>query len=88
MIAGLAAPEVSLTASNDGQTFHEVIKLPDSSSPENTFAFPAERAKYFRVLFKRTPPAATSTTWISDLDPASLGIKMGDKPTTYEGCLN
>ena len=83
MIAGLAAPEVSLTASNDGQTFHEVIKLPDSSSPENTFAFPAKRAKYFRVLFKRTPPPPLPP-WISDLDPASLGIKMGDKPTTYE----
>ena len=83
MIAGLAAPEVSLEASNDGQAFHEVIKLPDSSSPQTTFSFPAEKAKYFRVIFKRTPPPQLPP-WMSSIDPASLGIKMGAAPTTYE----
>ncbi len=83
MIAGLAAPELSLAASSDGQSFHEVIKLPDSNSPQNTFAFPAEKAKYFRVLFKRTPPPQLAP-WMTEIDPTSLGIKMGDKPTTYE----
>jgi len=68
---------------DDGQDFRAVIKLPDGGAPEHTVSFPPATAKFFRVVFKPTP-APPLPPWASGLDPASLGIKVGPRPTDYE----
>ena len=83
LLAGISNPEKSLQASDDGQNFRAVVKLPDGGAPEHTVSFPAVTAKYFRVVFKRTPPPPLPS-WAIGLDPASLGIKIGAPPTDYE----
>jgi len=83
MIAGITNPERSLQASDDGENFREIVKLPDSGSPAHTVSFPPAKAKFFRIVFKRTPPPPLPP-WLSDLDPASLGMKIGAPPTDYE----
>ena len=59
------------------------MKLPDGGAPEHTVSFPPVTAKFFRVVFKRTPPPPLPS-WAVGLDPASLGIKIGAPPTDYE----
>ena len=83
LLAGTSAPEKSLEASDDGQSWHEVAKLNGPSSPEHTISFPAVTAKYFRVTFKRTPPPPVPA-WAEGIDPSSFGIKLPPKPTSYE----
>ena len=83
MVARLGTPEKALEASDDGQTFKEITKLPDGGAPEHTVSFSAVTAKYFRVTFKRTPPPPIPA-WAAGIDPASLGIKIGSLPTEYE----
>ena len=39
-----------LQASDDGKTFREVCKIPNSSAPQGTVDFPATTAKYFRLV--------------------------------------
>ena len=83
MLAGIGSPEKSLEASDDGQDFRAVVKLPDDGAPEHTVSFPAVTAKFFRVVFKRTPPPPLPA-WASGLDPASMGFRVGPPPTDYE----
>ena len=83
MTTGISNPEKSLEASDDGQTFRQVVKLPDGGSPQHTLSFAPVSAKFFRVSFKRTPPPPIPA-WASGIDPASLGIKIGPPPTDYE----
>ena len=83
MMAGISNPEKSLEASDDGQTFRPVVKLPEGGAPEHTVTFSPVTAKYFRVMFKRTPPPPLPA-WASGIDPNSLGIKIGPPPTDYE----
>ena len=83
MLAGIGRPEKTLEASDDGQDFRAVVKLPDDGAPEHTVSFPAVKAKFFRVVFKRTPPPPLPA-WASGIDPASLGIRVGKPPTDYE----
>ncbi len=83
MVAGLASPEKSLEASDDGQTFRFVTKLPDGGAPEHTVSFLPVSAKFFRVVFKRSPPPPIPA-WASGIDPESFGLKMGAPPTDYE----
>ena len=83
MVAGIAAPEKNLEASDDGQNFRQIAKLSGGDAPEHTISFPAVTAKYFRVTFKRTPPPAPPD-WAIGLDPESFGIKIGPPPTDYE----
>ena len=82
-LSGIANPEISLEASDDGHDFRAIVKLPDGDAPEHTVAFPAVKAKFFRVVFKRTPPPPLPS-WAIGLDPAALGVKMGAPPTDYE----
>ena len=81
LVAGIAAPEKTLEASDDGQSFHEIVKLGSSDAPEHTISFPAVTAKYFRVTFKRPPPPQIPD-WAAGIDPASMGIKVPPPPTT------
>ncbi len=83
MVAGIANPEKTLEASDDGQNFRLVVKLPDGGAPEHTLSFPPVTAKFFRVVFKRTPPPPVPA-WASGIDPSSLGLKIGAPPTDYE----
>jgi (4-O-methyl)-D-glucuronate---lignin esterase len=83
MIYGIAAPEKALEASDDGQTWREVAKLPTGESPETTVSFPAVTAKYFRVTFLRVPPPPPPA-WAKGLDPKSFGLHVGAAPTQYE----
>jgi hypothetical protein len=83
LVAGTSAPEKTLEASDDGQSYHVVAELKGGDSPEHTISFPAVSAKYFRVVFKRTP-APKPPAWAEGLDPASFGIKLPPKPTQYE----
>ena len=41
LLAGIGSPEKSLEASDDGQNFRAVAKLPDGGAPEHTVSFPA-----------------------------------------------
>ena len=83
LLAGMGAPDKTLEASDDGQTFREVAKLSGGSAPEHTISFPAVTAKYFRVSFRRSPPPPIPA-WAEGLDPSSFGIKVGPTPTDYE----
>jgi hypothetical protein len=83
MVAGITNPRKSLEASDDGQSFREIVKLPDGGAPEHTLSFAPVSARFFRVVFKRVPPPPPPP-WASGLDPSSLGIKLGAPPTDYE----
>ncbi|MBZ5665476.1 MAG: glycoside hydrolase [Acidobacteriia bacterium] len=83
IVTGISNPEKSLEASDDGGSFRPVVKLPDGGAPEHTVSFPPENAKFFRVTFKRMPPPPV-LDWTGEIDPSSLGIKIGPTPTEYE----
>ena len=83
LVAGTAAPDKALEASDDGQNWRQVAKLAGSNAPEHTISFSAVTAKYFRVAFKRTPPPPLPA-WAAGLDPSSFGIKLPPKPTAYQ----
>lgn len=82
-VSGISNPERSLESSDDGQNFRLVVKLPDGGAPQHTISFAPVKAKFFRVVFKRTP-APPLPSWLVDMDPAALGIKQGPPPTDYE----
>jgi hypothetical protein len=82
-LSGLSNPSKTLEASDDGTTFHTVVEIPDGDSPESTIAFPAVTAKYFRIVFKRTPPPPLPS-WAKSMDPKTLGIAMNQAPKQYE----
>jgi hypothetical protein len=83
MITGITGPEESLKASDDGQNFRTVAKMPAGESPEHTISFAPTTAKFFRVAFKRNPPPPRPA-WMSEMDPSSLGFKIPPPPTSYE----
>ncbi len=83
MITGVSNPQRSLEASDDGQTFREIARIPDNEAPEHTVSFAPVSAKFFRVVFKRLPPPP-APPWASGLDPKSFGFPMPAPPTDYE----
>ncbi len=83
LFAGIGAPEKTLEASDEGQNFRPVAKLTGDAAPQNTISFPAVTAKYFRVAFKRNPPPPLPD-WAKNIDPNSLGVKIGPPPTDYQ----
>jgi hypothetical protein len=83
MISGMGAPEKELEASDDGQNWQTVAKLPGGESPELTVSFPAVTAKYFRVSFQRTPPPPRPA-WAEGIDPSSFGFPLPPPATNYE----
>ena len=82
-LAGIASPKKTLEASDDGRDFRAIVILPDEGCPEHTVSFPATAAKYFRVVFDRTPPPPLPA-WAEGLDAESMGIPVGTLPTDYE----
>ncbi|HET7102932.1 MAG TPA: glycosyl hydrolase [Terracidiphilus sp.] len=83
MIYGFSDPEKVLETSDDGQNFRAVTDLANGEAPQNTISFPAVTAKYFRIVFKHTPPPKPPA-WAVGLDPKSFGLRAGPKPTEYE----
>ncbi len=56
---GSPDPSEFLEASDDGVSFHVVASVPKRGSTEHTIAFAPATAKYFRVTFQTTSPAAS-----------------------------
>ena len=83
MIAGLGPPEEFLEASDDGQTFRTVAKLPGGGAVEHTVSFEPVKAKFFRVVIKTSPPPPRPA-WAENMDVSSLGIKLPPPATDYE----
>ncbi len=82
-ISGIGNPEMSLEASDDGQSSRLVAKLPEGGAPQHTVSFSPAEAKFFRVVFQRKP-APPVPSWLSGLDVSALGIKLGPPPADYE----
>jgi hypothetical protein len=80
--AGISNPEKSLEAGDDGRNFHLVARLPDGGAKEHTISFPPERARYFRVVFRRGP-APVAPAWMTALDIAARKAEMGAPPADY-----
>jgi hypothetical protein len=83
LISGIAAPEKTLEASDDGQNFHKVVSLSGGRSPAHTISFAPVTAKFFRVSFKRVPPPPTPP-WAEGIDPSSFGSSTPTRATAYE----
>ena len=83
LITGITNPEESLEASDDGQNFRSITKLPDAGAPEYTVSFAPVKARFFRLAFRRAPPPPRPA-WMSGIDPNSLGFNIGPPPTDYE----
>ena len=69
---GATAPEGRIEASDDGKTFRTLADLPVHGAPQQTVAFPATTARYFRVVFLPRKP-----------DPASAMFGVPE-PTTHK----
>jgi alpha-L-rhamnosidase len=82
LVSGIAAPEKTLEASDDGKSFHAVASLSGGRAPEHTISFEPVTAKYFRVTFKRNPPPPVPA-WAEGIDPGSFGPKP-ETPTSYQ----
>jgi hypothetical protein len=82
-MTGATAPEKTLEASDDGQTFRKVIILANGEAPENTISFAPVKAKYFRVSFRPTPRPPVPF-WADGSDPASFGINPSKPQKTYK----
>ncbi len=79
---GISNPDKFLEASDDGQAFRVVVKMPEGGAPEHTVSFPAVKARYFRLVFERSAPPVTPS-WMNGVDPTSLGGKS-QPPAFYE----
>ena len=83
LLYGMAAPEKTLEASDEGQNFRKVVDLVGGRAPENTLSFDPVTAKYFRVTFKRTPPPP-KPAWAEGIDPSSFGAGVPSRSTAFE----
>jgi hypothetical protein len=77
---GVANPDKFLEASDDGQAYRVIVKLPAGGAPEHTVSFTAVKARYFRVVFERAPPPVTPS-WLVGQDMASIG--GSDRPPAF-----
>ena len=84
LLAGIANPEKSLEASDDGQNFRAIVKLPDGGAPEHTVSFPPVTAKFFRVVFKRTPASSFACLGESAWTPLPWGSRLAHLPPTMK----
>ena len=82
-ITGIAIPERTLEASDDGQNFRKIATLNGGEAAEYTISFSPVTAKYFRVIFKRMP-APPRPIWAVGIDPSFFGLNASAKPTSYK----
>jgi hypothetical protein len=72
---GATAPEGRIEASDDGKTFRILATLPVHGAPQQTVAFAATTARYFRVVFlPRKPDPASALFGV----PAPTAHKIGE----------
>jgi len=83
VIFQVANPDEYLESSDDGRTFHVIMKLPEGGAPEHTVSFPTVTAKIFRVAFRRSPPPKTPS-WLDGMDPTALGGNRTKSPPEYD----
>ena len=82
LISGMAVPEKTLEASDDGQNFRKIVSLSGGRAPEHTVSFEPVTARYYRVSFKHNPPPPIPA-WAEGIDPASFGARPAT-PSSYE----
>ena len=82
IFGGIAIPEKTLEASDDGQNFRKVASLSGGRAPEHTISFEPVTAKYFRVTFKRNPPPPVPA-WAEGINPTDFGPRS-EAPKTYQ----
>ena len=58
MLSGIANPEISLQASDDGQDFHAVVKLPSGGAPEHTVSFASGDGEVLPRRFQAHTPSS------------------------------
>jgi hypothetical protein len=74
-----AAPSVGdVEASDDGQTFHKIIDIPNDGGQEHTIAFPATSARFFRIAFTDRPTGGSGGNAFDVENP--FGDFSGRKP--------
>ena len=79
---GITAPDRTLEASDDGQSFRKVASLSGGRAAEHTISFAPVTARYFRITFKRNPPPPRPA-WAEGIDVNSFG-PTPPTPTDYE----
>ena len=72
LVSGIGAPEKTLEASDDGQSFRKVASLAGGRAPQHTISFEPVTAKFFRVTFKHLPPPPRPA-WAEGIDPTAFG---------------
>src|SRR5207237_1602640 len=76
---GTVPPGPDLQASDDGQTFRNIVTLPGDGAAENTVSFPEVTARFFRASFTTLPPAKNP---FGDLDLSVFGaVNLPARPT-------
>jgi len=74
-----AAPSIAdVEAGDDGQTFRQLVDIPNDGGAEHTIAFPATTARFFRVAFTDKPPTGFSELTFDVDNP--FGDFSGAKP--------
>jgi hypothetical protein len=73
----------TLEASDDGSSYRSVATIPNDGAVEHTVSFPAVKARFFRVTYRRLPPPPRPA-WMGDIDPESFGVTAHKAPTDYE----
>ena len=58
LAAGIGRPEKSLEASDDGQNFRTIVKLPDGGAPEHTVSFPPVTGKVLPRRIQAESPSS------------------------------
>ena len=60
LISGIANPQKAIEASDDGQTFRVIQKLPDGGAPQNTVSFAAGHGEIFSRHIQARPSTPTA----------------------------
>jgi hypothetical protein len=82
--AGITNPTMALESSDDGHQFRKVADLKGGNAPEQTISFDPVTAKYFRVIFRRTPPPPRPA-WAEGVDAGSFGFgRSTSSPSAYK----
>ncbi|GGH08902.1 glycosyl hydrolase [Silvibacterium dinghuense] len=82
-ITGTANPEIDLESSEDGTTFRKVVDIPRGRSQESTISFPAVKARFYRVVFKKNPPKELPAR-IRNMDPKALEAARSKAKNTFD----
>jgi hypothetical protein len=85
---GASSPEGRIESSQDGVTFTTLATLPTDDAPEETIAFPAATARYFRVSLLPIKPSVTAVftgaPTPTQHDIAELSFEAGGRVHRFE----